>query len=245
MDTYLYAFNEYAWFDRIFLLNNAPESFEVGDLVSAWTNTYLVLWQELSFSEIYDKKYSWTIMPTLLYKSFCSIQTIQLIHWMVYEWYTTYKNVVKLFFDQEIDSLLWKEIKPKKGKMYHSCKIWNQIITWEKYQTLIVFPDIRTFLNIFPENKFEGTFLYSLDSQAKKNKNRWNIKTGNENLIATTSSEIFQDYNNLKKIYFIEPQKWYYAAQQDPRYKVDMVINKLAELYQAEFLTISSENLFN
>jgi primosomal protein N' len=184
-------------------------------------------------------------MPTLLYKSFCSIQTIQLIHWMVYEWYTTYKNVVKLFFDQEIDSLLWKEIKPKKGKVYHSCKIWNQIITWEKYQTLIIFPDIRTFLNIFPENKFEGTFLYSLDSQAKKNKNRWNIKTGNENLIATTSSEIFQDYNNLKKIYFIEPQKWYYAAQQDPRYKVDMVINKLAELYQAEFLTISSENLFN
>ena len=93
-------------------------------------------------------------------------------------------------------------------------------------------------------NQFEGTFLYSLDTQNKKNTNRWKIKTGNEKLICTTSSEIFQDYENLKKIYLIEPQKRYYASQQDPRYKVDSVAKKLAELNNAEIIYVPPEDLF-
>ena len=42
----------------------------------------------------------------------------------------------------------------------------------------------------------------------------------------------------------MEPQKWYYASQQDPRYKIDMVIKKLAELHNAEIKEISSEMLY-
>jgi hypothetical protein len=83
-----------------------------------------------------------------------------------------------------------------------------------------------------------------LDTQTKKDTNRRKIKTGNEWLIYTTSSEIFQDYANLKKIYLLEPQKWYYAAQQDPRYKVGMVLEKIAELYWAGITIINSEEIF-
>jgi len=180
---------------------------------------------------------------TLVYKELLSPETVQLVHWMVYEWYTSYKNVIKLFLDQEIDKLLAKEIKIKKKKSY-SCKIWGNTIsgTWES-QTLIVFPDIWSFTNLIDQENFEGIFLYSLDTQSKKNTNRWKIKKG-EWLICTTSSEIFQDYSNLKKIYFVEPQKWYYTSQQDPRYKIDMVIKKLAELHNAEIKEISSEMLY-
>jgi hypothetical protein len=48
----------------------------------------------------------------------------------------------------------------------------------------------------------------------------------------------------LKEIYFIEPQKWYYAAQQDPRYKVWTVLEKMAENNNAKITIINSEKIF-
>lgn len=55
-----------------------------------------------------------------------------------------------------------------------------------------------------------------------------------KSVIICTYAEIFQDFNNLKKIIFIDPHKRYYAAQQDPRYKVGEVLAKLAELHGIE-----------
>ena len=86
--------------------------------------------------------------------------------------------------------------------------------------------------------------MYSLDTQNKKDSNRWKIKTWEESLIVSTSSEIFQDYNNLKEIIFIEPQKWYYESQQDPRYKIETVIKKLWEEYNTKIKIIESEEIF-
>lgn len=59
-----------------------------------------------------------------------------------------------------------------------------------------------------------------------------------KSVIVCTYAEIFQDFNNLKKIIFVDPHKWYYAAQQDPRYKVGDVLAKMGELYGAEVKTI-------
>jgi hypothetical protein len=42
---------------------------------------------------------------------------------MVYERYTTYKNVIKFFLDQDIEKLLSKEIKTDKKKKYYNIKI--------------------------------------------------------------------------------------------------------------------------
>ena len=164
---------------------------------------------------------------------------------MVYERYTTYKNVIKFFLDSEIEKLLAKEIRPNKEKKSFNTKIWKYEIKWDwNYQTLIVFPDIRSYKNITWNENNEWIFLYSLDTQNIKNSNRWKIKTWNESLIYTTSSEIFQDFKNLKEIYFIEPQKRYYAAQQDPRYKVRIVLEKIAENYNSKITIIDSENIY-
>jgi len=54
------------------------------------------------------------------------------------------------------------------------------------------------------------------------------------NQIYASPGEIFQDYDNLKKIIFIDPHKWYYANQQDPRYKVGAVLEEMAKVYGAE-----------
>jgi hypothetical protein len=42
---------------------------------------------------------------------------------MVYERYTTYKNVIKFFLDSEIEKLLAKEIRPNKKKKSFNTKI--------------------------------------------------------------------------------------------------------------------------
>ena len=236
----------YAWFDKVFLLNDADKKLKAWDLIQNWEWYYfLVLGEEISFPEVYNTIYSSDINFTKVYSWLLSEKAIELIHWMVYERYTTYKNVIKFFLDSETEKLLAKEIKVNKKNKSYSTTIWEYNIQWDwSHQTLIVLPDIRSYKNIIWENKNNWIFLYSLDTQNIKNTNRWKIKTGNESLIYTTSSEIFQDYKKLKEIFFIEPQKWYYAAQQDPRYKVGTVLEKIWENYKAKITTINSEELF-
>lgn len=57
-------------------------------------------------------------------------------------------------------------------------------------------------------------------------------------VICCTYAEIFQDFANLQKIIQIDPHKWYYANQQDPRYKVGEVLAQLAALHHAELEVI-------
>ena len=242
---YLYAFNMYAGFDKVFILNEKKSDLKEGDIIqnNEWF-FFLVLWENISFPEVYNILYTSDTNFTKTYKWLISKETMKLIHWMVYERYTSYKNVMKFFIDSEIEKLLSKEIKPNKKTKNYDIKIWKHEIKWDwKEQSLIVFPDIRSYHNIiWTENK-QWIFLYSLDTQSIKNSNRWKIKTGNEPLIFATSSEIFQDFKNLKNIYLIEPQKRYYASQQDPRYKVWRVLEKIAENYDAKITIINSEDL--
>jgi len=76
--------------------------------------------------------------------------------------------------------------------------------------------------------------LLSGDTEKQKDVHRWEIKKGMKSVILCTYAEIFQDFHNLQKIIFIDPHKWYYASQQDPRYKVGDVIEKMKDLHSAE-----------
>ena len=76
--------------------------------------------------------------------------------------------------------------------------------------------------------------MLSSNTQNQKDVHRWEIKKGLKSVIICTYAEIFQDFHNVKKIIFVDPHKWYYAAQQDPRYKVGEVLSKMEELYGAE-----------
>lgn len=242
---YLYAFNMYAGFDKVFILNEKNLKFTEGDIIhnKEWF-FFLVLWENISFPEVYNTLYSSDKDFTIIKKALISKETMNLIHRMVYERYSSYKNVMKFFIDSEIEKLLTKEIKQNKKAKSFDIKIGKIQIKWDwESQTLIVFPDIRSYNNIVWEEKKQWIFLYSLDTQNIKNTNRRKIKTWNESLIYATSSEIFQDFNNLKEIYLIEPQKRYYASQQDPRYKVWNVLEKIAENYSAKINIINSEDL--
>ena len=88
-----------------------------------------------------------------------------------------------------------------------------------------------------------GLFLSALDTQARKNLNRWKIKQGEEQLIFCTGAEVFQDFKKLGQIFLVEPQKRYYASQQDPRYKLETVVKKIAELHGIPLQLIESEML--
>ncbi len=107
----------------------------------------------------------------------------------------------------------------------------------QKWQTLIVFPDLRTLMNLTDEKFVSQTWvevLLSSNTQNQKDKSRRNIKNGNTNIILATHSEVFQNYKDLQKIIIIRPHKRYYANQQDPRYKTLDVVKKLSEIRNCE-----------
>ena len=241
---YLYSFTQYAGFDRVFLLKDGNLNVQAGDLLQSGSDFFLMLWEEISFSELYTTLYTWSTKFSLAYKKLLSEPTLQLLHRMSYQRYTSYKKVMQLFLDSDIEKLILKEQKvSKKGQIINFQLGKINIQNEKKGQILVVFPDLWTFHNSIDLTKTRGTFLSSLDTQSKKNSNWRKIKTWNEKLIFCTWSEIFQDFQALEKIYLVEPQKWYYASQQDPRYKVESVLQKMRELYGAEIITIESEIL--
>ena len=152
---------------------------------------------------------------------------------------------MKYFLPQEIDKLIERKIWKKK-----SVSFWTKLgILIDSslsehqtdWQTLIVFPDLRTLINLtddeYRKNPWVDTLL-STNTQNQKDKSRWNIKQWNTRVIFATHSEIFQNYNDLKKIIIIYPHKWYYANRQDPRYKTLSVVQKMSEIYSCELEVI-------
>ncbi|MEI8252379.1 MAG: hypothetical protein WCG25_01180 [bacterium] len=73
--------------------------------------------------------------------------------------------------------------------------------------------------------------MKSNDTQNQKDKKWWMIKNGEIKNVFCTHSEIFQDWNDLKKIILIDPYKRYYENQQDPRYSVNEVVKKMLEIH--------------
>ena len=220
--TYLYWFTNYAWSDKIWKISWKLKAW---DLFQFGEDYYLSLGDEISFFE----QYAYEIREPedkfkLIEKNLISKETIQFINYMVYERYCPYYNVMKYFLPQEIDKLV--ERKAAKKKVSNS-----------DWQTLTVFPDLRTLTNLtddeFRKKPWVDTLL-STNTQNQKDKSRWNIKMWNTKVIYATHSEIFQNYNDLKKITIYYPHKWYYANQQDPRYKTLAVVQKMSEIYNCE-----------
>lgn len=241
---YLYAFSQYAGFDRVFYYQEKILNAKAGDLFQQGSDFFLVLGEEVSFSELYTLVYTGKTDFKLVYSQLLCPPTLQLVHRMVYERYTSYKKVLPLFLDPDIEKLLMKQEKSSPKKTKTDLLLGKTPLQAEEdEQILIIFPDMWTLKNLLDHQEDQVLILSSLDSQSRKNKNWRNIKIGSEKLICTTGSELFQDFQHLKKIYLLEPQKWYYASQQDPRYKVESVVKKMSTLYNAELIVIESEML--
>jgi len=192
------------------------------------------LGENLVFAEQYH--HLTTTQAELVYKEFMTKPTLDLFHWMVEMYYTTYKSVVRLFFADDIEKLLQREKKSVKPKVSKVENLWKFNFASE-WQTLIVFPDLRTMFNMTDDSFREGegvAFLSATQTQNQKDVHRWEVKKWMKSVILCTYAEIFQDFHDLKKIIFVDPHKRYYANQQDPRYKVGDVIDEMKKLYWAE-----------
>ena len=238
---YLYSFDQFAGFDRVFAYQ-WEEKLAIWDLVSVGDNLFLVLWKKIAFPELYTTLFVQVGSFSVVEKSFFSEKYIELLHWMVYYWYSNYKTVIKLFFEWDTPSLLQRKGKINKKTKKTEVSIGKQQIVAENSQILVVFPDLWTRENYLQADK-DALLLNSLDTLVRKQTNRRKIKQSLSGIIIATGSEIFQDFQNLSDIFFVEPQKWYYASQQDPRYKVWTVLEKMSELRGAKITEISSEML--
>ncbi len=241
---YLYWFNKYAWADKVW---KTDWGFKSGDLLKISDDFFLSLWKDTSFFEqyVYGLKSDLSKTETTE-KKILNKQTLELLHRMVYQRYSTYKNVVKLFLPQEVQQLVDRKTT-KKSKKTDDLKIEKlnildqEISLAEDWQTLVVFPDLRTLMNTttveLRENNWIDTLL-SINTQNQKDKSRRNIKNWNTQTVLATHSEIFQNYKKLNKIIIIQPHKRYYSSQQDPRYKITEVVQKLAEIWKCELQII-------
>lgn len=247
---YIFSFNRFAWFDRVFKLK-ISENKELQKLLVRWNlvkyqdDVFLCLWDEISFQEQYQYLYEIKESDlSLISKSFLTDETLDMVNWMVYRRYSSYKSVLKYFVSFDIEWLMsrWK-LQIKKTKIKNNeikIQSWKFEISAEKIdgQQLIIFPDLWTLFNTMDEDILSAKwniFLKSNDTQNQKDKKWWMIKNGEIKNVFCTHSEIFQDWNDLKKIILIDPYKRYYENQQDPRYSVNEVVKKMLEIYWAKF----------
>jgi len=232
---YLYGFTTFAGIDKVMKLDREGLWFSDWDLIQSEDEYFLVLWNDVSFAEQYNYVFPKWRKLELIYKWFFSQKHLGWIHWMVAEYYSTYKNVMKYFSSQDIESLLKKETQ-KKPKGLKSFQL-NPKLFWvnsvaEKWQTLIVYPDLWTMYMMIDQilrDYPEVLFLHSSDTQVKKDKAFWQIKNWTVKYILVTHAELFQDFYDLQAVVLVHPYKWYYANQQDPRYKTPDVLSYLSQ----------------
>ena len=238
---YLFSFKQFAWHDRVFQ-TNLPV-WNAGDLIQCGWDFLLNLGEEISFSELIRHQFSPTSPYKVVYPWFFDQKYLSLAHWMVYEWYSTYNNVLKYFISYEISQLLSRENKIKSQSKVNISDT-NLPIDNTK-QNLIIIPDNRSRENQLSDffHKDNILHLYSTDTQNRKDQNRWNIKKSKSWIIVSTQSEIFQPFNNLGTVILVDWYKRYYHNQQDPRYDVNTVIQKMAEIRSCKVLNMDNIGL--
>lgn len=241
---YLYGFTTFAGIDKVMKLDRSDLGFSCGDLLQSDDEYFLVLWNEVSFTEQYTSRFPEWRELQLVYSWFFSKKYIDWIHWMVAEYYSTYRNVMKYFAAQDVESLLKREVE-KKPKWLKSLaidpKFFGVPSLAEKWQTLIVYPDLWTMSMMTDESLYTQAgvlYLHSSDSQVKKDKAFWQVKHGLVKYILVTHAELFQDFKDLQSVVLVHPYKRYYANQQDPRYKTPDVLAYLANSWKIKLLEV-------
>ena len=239
---YLFSFKQFAWHDRVFL--SSLSIWKAGDLIQCGWDFLLNLWDEISFPELIRTQFTPNSPCEVVYPKFFDENFLALLHRMVYQRYSTYNNVLKYFVSFEIPQLLAREdkIKWKNKKL----KFDNISLSFdESKQNLVIIPDNRSRENQLSDFFSQDfiTHLYSTDTQNRKDQNWWEIKKSKTWIIVATQSEVFQPFNNLWTITFIDRYKRYYHNQQDPRYDISEVVKKMQELWNCNIITVDNVNI--
>ena len=242
VEMYLFSFKQFAWHDRVF--QTSLSVWKPWDLIQCWTDFLLNLWAEISFSELIKTQFLPKEKYDVIYPWFFDKNFLTLLHWMVYQRFSTYNNVLKYFVSFEIPQLLTRESKSSSQNKQLDLSDFSVSLDSDK-QNVIIIPDNRSRKNQLSDS-FSKDFvlnLYSTDTQNNKDKNRWNIKKSKTWIIVSTQSEIFQPFNNLWTIVFIDWFKWYYHNQQDPRYDVAEVVKKMEEIWKCNVINLDNKGL--
>ena len=236
---FYYCFQNKRWSDQICWDEQGIG--KPGDLIFINETYYLSLGTEISRQEqLFGSK------------------TLELIHRMVYRYYTSYKSVINLFAPS-IPHYLKHILKSKTFKKKDIQKIahFNSIEKLEDlnaqsnlvlnhedkvHQALVVFPDLLSMSYRTNERDF---ILTSADGEAKKANYFHDLQIGHKNILLTTSANICMDYHKLTRIICYFPETWYYKYRQDPRIRVPEVLEKMAEIRKAELIFIRTNDAWD
>ena len=239
---YLFSFKQFTWHDRVF--QTSLKIWNPWDLIQCGWDFLLNLWDEIAFPELIRTQFTPTAPFEVAYPKFFDEKFLALLHRMVYQRYSTYNNVMKYFVSFEISQLLARESKAKwKSKKLNLNN--NSLPLSESKQNLVIIPDNRSRENQLSDFFSQDfvTHLYSTDTQNRKDQHRRDAKKSKVWIIVATQSEVFQPFNNLWTIAFIDWYKRYYHNQQDPRYEISAVVEKMQELWKCEIIKLDNVGL--
>lgn len=177
----------------------------------------MCLGDDISRPELISARYSLTDPKIIV--QLCQSSTIDMIHRMVYEWFSNYKDVIPLFFWSDIQLLLkHKPIEKKKNNT--------------SWQILHIFPSLFALTQFvgLSEPKENALILSWQTTPVQRAKHYRAIQSGQIQDIFATHSQIFWDWNNLQEINFHDKYSPFYAVHAEPRYTVPLVVEKMREM---------------
>lgn len=189
-----------------------------GDLIFYNNKHYLNLGETLSRPEQWATPIHFD--QESIIKWLCTIKTIELLHWMVNERFSSYNKCIPLFFWDDINLLLkYKKTisltkKPKEP------------------QSLIIFPSVFSLIQYnHNHNKEEIIILSGQSTNIARAKAYRSIRNNEIQILYSTHSQIFQDRYDLKSITIIDEYSSQYQTYQDPRYNLLNIIAKLKTIH--------------
>lgn len=236
---HIWKFDEYA-------ILSEDCKYRIGDLISYSDSYFLILWQQDNFHKTIHIEATYT---SLVYRSLISIKTVKCINRMVLYWYSTYYNILPLFVCMDRNLMTKYHRKSKKKPSYQLLEYhndWLEQHTWTTMgQQLVIFPDLWTMTNMIStyQQWWGVKVLYSQMTNKQKIETFWWIKYGTIHTLICTHSQLFQDRKQLSHILIIDPHKWYYKNQRDPRYHTMQVATYMANLYSCPLSVWSALSL--
>lgn len=223
-----YFFDQRFWHDRVAYYSwrdvSAGDFFEV-----VWMGYVICLGDHISWIEQY-KKYT---LPSreyevLMIQDGCfNTKVLQWIHRFTNQWFATYKKTIPLFI---WDPDAFAKYHPKKSSKKKT----------DIPQKLFIVPNVWTLMNTDFSSYWISDISYTLHSQSTKKQKAmmfWDINAWEPVHLVCTYSQIFQNWNNLDKIFVFDAHTWRYKHQQDPRYSLLPTINFLSTLFECEVET--------
>lgn len=244
---YFYRFNQIREDQAIVSCDSTNTIFTPGILLQEWRDFLLCLGEEVSRPELISARYSF-VDPKVIVQ-LCQDTTIDMIHWMVYERFSSYKDIIPLFFWSDIQLLLkhklakqwvskvvnqwvseWVDSKNNKSKLNIPA---HQLTSSPTYQTLHIFP------SLFALTQFTHSLVHQLTNSlmlswqttvVQRAKYYRAIQSGQAQHIFATHSQIFRDWNNLQDIVLHDEYSSFYAVHAEPRYSVPKVVQYMKNI---------------